>query len=1297
MRAGGRLNSQILKAEALQAAILNSSHFSSIATDAKGVIQVFNVGAEHMLGYRSEDVVDKMTPAELSDPQEIRARAGALSREFGTTITAGFEALIYKAAHGIEDIYELTKIRKDGSRFPAVVSVTALRDAQENIIGYLLIGTDNTAHKTAENALHASEALGEAIIASAMDAIISIDGDYNISVFNQAAEKMFGYSAAQVCGTGLERLMPLRFRAKHNDHIRDFARTKTTARSMGHLGKIYGLRANGEEFPMEVAISQMQLHGNRKFTAIIRDTTERIKTEMELAKTQARFQAFFDLDLIGMAISSPERRLLNANSQLCRILGYERDELMGLTWSQMTHADDLAADEAFFERMGREEIDAYSREKRFVRKDGKILHAKISVRCVRLPDGTIDYLLGLFEDISPRIEAELARYKEAERFAQVVENIGEVFWLTDLEKNQMIYLSPQYEKIWGRPVSSLYESLESWPATLHAEDRARVMEARKAQIEGTYNIEYRILRPDGEIRWVHDKAFPVRDENNKIYRIAGVVADITDRLQAEHDLKESEAGYRRLFEAAKDGILILNADTGEIQDVNPFLADLLGYSHADFIGKQLWQIGAFKDIPANKTNLAELQQNRYIRYENLPLRTIKGDHIFVEFVSNSYEVNGRQVIQCNIRDISERRKAATALRKSTDLLKAVVANAPLRIFWKDRDLNYLGCNLLFAQDAGETDLDQIIGKSDFEMSWKDQATAYRADDEAVLDSGKPKLAFEERQTKQDGSSLWLRTSKVPLRDENDHVIGILGIYEDITESKRAVDAVKESESRFRQLAETIQEIFFLTDPEMTQIFYVSPAYTTITGRSCESLYANPQNWLTGIHPDDMQRVLAAVAPGGKLVASDVDFRLKDLAGHEHAVRGRAFPILNAAGETYRFAGLIEDQTRQKHVELQLQQAQKMEAIGRLSGGIAHDFNNLLTVILGHASILETLDENREAQDSVAEIRKAGERAAGLTRQLLLFSRREKPHLIRININTAILETTKMLLRILGEDILLDFKPLAKPIYVQADAGMLDQVLVNLAVNARDAMPKGGRLTIETAISEVDADMLQHSNQLVSGAFAVLSVSDSGCGIPAEILPKIFEPFFTTKDVGKGTGLGLATAFGIVQQHSGWIKVYSEVGYGTTFRVYLPVDQSDAGELPEKSPLKSLARGSETLLVVEDESGIRTLLEKSLSALGYEVLVAKTGPEALKLFAARKKDISLVLTDMVMPGGMTGTELGALLHKEKPSLHLIYSSGYSDAHVSGSLNLTAGVNFLAKPYSTVGLSEIIRRTLDTKTQ
>jgi CheY-like chemotaxis protein len=313
--------------------------------------------------------------------------------------------------------------------------------------------------------------------------------------------------------------------------------------------------------------------------------------------------------------------------------------------------------------------------------------------------------------------------------------------------------------------------------------------------------------------------------------------------------------------------------------------------------------------------------------------------------------------------------------------------------------------------------------------------------------------------------------------------------------------------------------------------------------------------------------------------------------------------------------------------------------------------------------------------------------------LLVFSRRQTIHPRELDLNQSINDMTKMLRRTIGDDIHVQFKFAMESLLVHADAGMMDQVLMNLAVNARDAMPKGGKLVIETSAVEFDASVRAQSPLARPGSFVCLSLSDTGCGIPPENLSRIFEPFFTTKDIGKGTGLGLATVFGIVQQHQGWIHVYSEVDHGTTFRIYLPRVAAQPGQESGQSELAAMRGGQETILLVEDELALRASASKALTQLGYRVLESVDGAETLNIWKEHQKEINLLLTDMVMPGGMTGTELAKKLLRENPKLKVIYISGYSVEVASRDIPLEEGVNFLSKPFGAYKLAQTVRNRLD----
>jgi signal transduction histidine kinase/ActR/RegA family two-component response regulator len=423
---------------------------------------------------------------------------------------------------------------------------------------------------------------------------------------------------------------------------------------------------------------------------------------------------------------------------------------------------------------------------------------------------------------------------------------------------------------------------------------------------------------------------------------------------------------------------------------------------------------------------------------------------------------------------------------------------------------------------------------------------------------------------------------------------------------------------------------------------------------------------------------------------------------ERVLHTRKVCIRGAEGETKYLLGISEDITEQKKAEAmreqleeQLRSAQKMEAIGSLAGGVAHDFNNLLSVILSYTSFaLEALSEDHPIKNDLLEVREAGRRAAGLTRQLLAFSRKQVLQPVALSLNDSAAGVETLLRRILGEDIDLVRKQAPDLSLTLADPGQIEQVLMNLAVNARDAMPEGGKLTIETSNVEIDEEYIARHVAVTPGSYVQLAVSDTGCGMDEQTRARIFEPFFTTKEKDKGTGLGLSTVYGIVKQSGGNVWVYSELGQGTTFKIYLPryLSVSAAAALkPARAP--RLSTGTETILVVEDEEALRKVALRTLGAGGYKVLIAANGDEALLASAQHAGDIHLLLTDVVMPG-MSGRVLAQNLSRARPAMDVLYMSGYTDDAIVHHGVLDAGVQFLAKPFTAADLARKVREVLDS---
>ncbi len=639
----------------------------------------------------------------------------------------------------------------------------------------------------------------------------------------------------------------------------------------------------------------------------------------------------------------------------------------------------------------------------------------------------------------------------------------------------------------------------------------------------------------------------------------------------------------------------------------------------------------------------------------------------------------------------ERIRVEQALRESERRFRQLFEDSPDAVFVEDTNGQVLDANLAAARLQGMP-REELIGKSLAELV----PPARREEAQQLF----RKLISGELQ-QVEGVSLTAQGREVPVEVRTSRIDfsgkpALLLHVRDISERKQAEEALKGSEIRFHSVWENSVDGMRLTD-ENGIIIAVNAAYCKLVEMEREALEGQP---FTVIYAESdqpqarlatyQQRFRERTTP--KRIQRKLTFRSGKTVELESANS-----FVESRGQQTLLLSLFRDITEHKRLEEQLRQSQKMDAIGQLAGGVAHDFNNILTIIQGHASLLRGSTENSAALvGSADQICQAAERAAGLTRQLLTFSRRQMMQPKPLDLNLVVSNLTKMLARILGEDIALQFNYSPNLPVVHADAGMIEQILLNLAVNSRDAMPGGGQLCIRISVLNLRADELREHPEGREGEFVCLSVSDTGCGIEARTLPHIFEPFFTTKEVGKGTGLGLATVYGIIKQHLGWAEVESQVGKGTTFHVFLPCLREAAAPVAEEAAVGEPPRGgTEMILVVEDELPVRDLVCKVLRTAGYTVLEASTGMEALKIWQAHKDRIDLLLTDIVMPDGMTGRDLAEQVQAQKPGLKAIFTSGYSSDIVGKDFIIEEGVNFLQKPYMPQKLTRAVRKCLDGK--
>ncbi len=644
--------------------------------------------------------------------------------------------------------------------------------------------------------------------------------------------------------------------------------------------------------------------------------------------------------------------------------------------------------------------------------------------------------------------------------------------------------------------------------------------------------------------------------------------------------------------------------------------------------------------------------------------------------------------------------AKEALRASEERYGSVIAALAEGIVFMDADGRLQASNASAERILGLT-AEQIGGRTTFDPRWRavhEDGSPFPGDTHPItvsLRTGQPCSNMIMGVHKPSGELTWISINSQPLfrRGERKPYAAVASFF-DITDRKRAEDALRATQARLRDVLASSTAVVYATKltAEGYAPSWVSENVTRVLGYDVgEALH--PQWWVHHLHPADRSRVLAEISTLLRKGELTLEYQFQAKNGAYRWVHDEARLLRDPTGLPVEVFGAWLDITERKQLEQQFQQAQKMEAVGRLAGGVAHDFNNLLTAILGSADlVLDDLKPNAPEREEIQEIRRAALRAADLTRQLLAFSRQQVISPTVLNPNAVVANMDKLLRRLLGEDVDLRTVLTPEPGAIKADPSQLEQVVVNLAVNARDAMPGGGKLTIETQNVDLDEEYAGGHVSAQPGSYVMLAVSDTGSGMDAVTQARIFEPFFTTKEKGKGTGLGLATVYGIVKQSGGWIWVYSEPGHGTTFKIYLPRVTEAAAPAAPSPVLPISVRGSETVLLVEDDEMIRALVQKVLKANGYTTLVAESGPAALRLAGQHDGRIHLLMTDVVMPG-MNGREVAERLAPAHAGIKVLYLSGYTDDAIVHHGVLEPGIAFLQKPFTPAVLVRKVREVLD----
>jgi PAS domain S-box-containing protein len=810
----------------------------------------------------------------------------------------------------------------------------------------------------------------------------------------------------------------------------------------------------------------------------------------------------------------------------------------------------------------------------------------------------------------------------------------------------------------------------------------KVMRGEKVE---PYELNYET--GDGRTLTVEINTRPVY-EDGKIIGLHGISRDVTERKQSERTLRESEERFRTLHEASFGGIGI--HDKGIIFEANQGLVTMTGYELSELIGMDglkliapEWRDQVMKNIISDYEKL----------YEAIGLRK-DGSSYPLEIHGKVILYRGKKVRVTEFRDITERKRTEESLSESREELAEIFSMSLDMICIADiNTATFLKVNPAFTRILGYPE-QEFLKRPFLDFIHPDDVESTIAVINKKLQKGEKAVDFTNRYRCKDGTYRWLGWMSHPIPKR-----GItFAVAHDVTERKRAEDALRESEKKYRMVLETNPDPMIVYDME-GKVIYLNPAFTSVFGWSLEEKIGKK---LDDFVPDESwpeTRMMIDLVIAGKSFSGIETLRLTR--------EGKIIPV-SISGSCHRnnegnievsvinlrdITGLKQAEEEKAKLEEQYRQAQKMEAIGQLAGGVAHDFNNMLNIILGYSQMaLMKLESSDPLQADIREIVSAGKRSTDLVRQLLAFARKQTITPRVLDMNDTVAGMLNMLRRLIGEDIDLLWMPAANLWSVKMDPAQVDQILANLSVNARDSISGVGKITIETGNAEFDDSYCAQHPGFVPGQYVLLAVSDNGCGMDKKTLEKIFEPFFTTKETGKGTGMGLATVYGIVKQNDGFINVYSEPGKGTTFKIYLPRHGEGEVERDEQRRQSGHLTGTETVLLVEDDEALLKMAKIMLEGLGYDVLTAGKPNEAIELAEQYAEEIHLLMTDVVMPA-MSGRDLQKRLSALRPDMKYLFMSGYTANVIAHRGILDEGVNFLQKPFMMNDLAARVREALD----
>jgi len=931
----------------------------------------------------------------------------------------------------------------------------------------------------------------------------------------------------------------------------------------------------------------------------------------------------------------------------------------------------------------------------------------LSIRLdVSRKNGELDLLARAVNDLLDKMRGCIAEYRRLEdalgrgekRYKNILDSMEVAYYEVDLKGN-FTFFNPSAVKNLGYTDEEMMGM--NFRQYMDKENVGRVFNSfHQAYLTGKNirRFEWEIRNKNGKIMCVESSVSLMRDERNNPVGFRGVVYDITERKKTEDLVREIAEKYRSLLENIETAYFEVDLK-GNYTYFNDVLCRRLGYSREELMDMNYRAYSKPENIEIIKRIYEEIyctgKPKTMVNYEVFKK---DGSRMIIEqSISLMRGPTGEPVgFQGVARDITERINTEETIKRSEEKYRRILASIEDGYYELD-----LRGNFTFFNDAGY----RILGYEPDELrgmnyrAYTSPQTAQRLYEafHRIYETGGAETMLDYEVIRKDGTTRYHEMSAGLLRSASGEPVGFHLLARDISKRKEAEEALRRSEEKYRTILETMEEGYFEVGLGGT-ITFTNDAATRLLGFTRDEIIG--KNYRKYHSPDEagqLYEVFHRIYETGKPeFLLDYEVKRKDGSVRNHQLN--AALLRDASGKPKGFRILARDVTERKRVEKekaqleeQLLQAQKMESVGRLAGGVAHDFNNMLGVILGYAELIKLrLPEHDPLLKDVLEIEKAATRSRDLTGQLLAFSRKQIIAPVPVDLNELVMNTKKTLSRLIGEDVDLQFYPARDLWKIKFDPSQVQQILINLAANARDAMPDGGKLTVETANIYLNEAYCKMHIGFSPGHYVLLGVSDDGAGMDKETLQHLFEPFFTTKEPGRGTGLGLATVYGIVKQNSGFVNVYSEPGKGTTFKIYIPRSLEE-GDMQKEAEEELVASGSGTVLLVEDDDMVRGMTSEMLEASGYTVVASGNPAEAESLCENDDVHIDLLLTDVVMPG-MSGKELRDRIQAQRPGMKVLFMSGYTSNVIVHRGVLEEGVNFIQKPFSMSDLARKAREAM-----